>query len=94
MWWALLVLSATPTAVDAESMATKKQWDELYLAWASVKTDAVPDTDKKRVAKALGKGCVALLASDAVMAQSLGEKSVAFEVEVDTPLGLQAARRT
>ena len=53
-------------------MASKKQWDDLYLAWAAVKPDAVPADDKPRVAKALAKGCLALSASDAVMAQSLG----------------------
>ncbi len=73
-----LILTAAPTVADAEAMASKKQWDELYLAWAAVKPDAVPDTDKKRVAKALAKGCAALAPSDAVMAQSLGEKAIAF----------------
>jgi len=67
-------------------MASKKQWDELYLAWAAVKPAAVPEADKARVAKALAKGCVALSGSDAVMAQSLGEKAVAFAEDADAML--------
>jgi hypothetical protein len=83
---ALLALGAVPDAAEAEQLAAKKQWDELYLAWAKVKPDAVPQGDRKRVAKALGKGCGALLASDAVMAQSLGEKAVSLEPEADALL--------
>jgi hypothetical protein len=78
-----LLLSAAPTAADAEAMASKKQWDELYLAWAAQKPDAFADADKKRISKALAKGCAALAGNDAVMAQSLGEKAVMFSEEAD-----------
>lgn len=80
-----LLLCATPTVSEAEAMAAKKQWDELYLAWAAVKPDAVPEGDKKRVAKVLARGCTALSA-DPVMAQSLGEKAVAFAEDADAML--------
>lgn len=82
----LLLLGAAPTAGDAEQLAAKKQWDDLYLAWAAQKPDAFGDDDKKRIAKALGKGCVALASSDAVMAQSLGEKAVQFADDTEALL--------
>lgn len=81
-----LILTAAPTVAEAEAMAAKKQWDELYLAWAAVKPDAVPAGEKARLAKALAKGCAALLPSDAVMAQSLGEKAIAFANDADAML--------
>ncbi|MBL8957677.1 MAG: hypothetical protein JNK82_43280 [Myxococcaceae bacterium] len=83
---ALLILTAAPTVAQAEAMASKKQWDELYLAWAAVKPDAVPEGDRARVAKALSKGCAALASSDAVMAQSLGEKAVQLAEDADAML--------
>ncbi|MBK7863876.1 MAG: hypothetical protein IPJ65_35770 [Archangiaceae bacterium] len=83
---ALTLLTAAPTAADAERMAAKKQWDELYLAWAAVKVDAVPAGDRAKVARALAKGCVALSAGDAVMALSLGEKAVAFAEDAEALL--------
>ncbi len=80
------ILTATPTVAQAEAMANKKQWDELYLAWAAVKPDAVAGDDKPRVAKALAKGCTALLGSDPVMAGSLGEKAIALAEDPDAML--------
>jgi hypothetical protein len=72
------VLSAAPTAAQAEGFAGKAQWEELYLAFAAAAPTSYPAKDQAKVGKALTKGCEALLPSDAVMAFSLGEKAVAF----------------
>lgn len=74
----LLVLSAAPTAAGADAFARASQWEELYLAFAAVQPKGYAAKDQKRIAAALLKGCEALLPTDAVMAFSLGEKSVAF----------------
>ena len=74
----LLVVSAAPTASAAEGFARASQWEELYLAFAAVQPKGYAPKDQKRIATALLKGCEALLPADAVMAFSLGEKSVAF----------------
>ncbi len=79
-----LVLSAPPPASKAESLAAAKQWEELYLAFASASPKGYSKADAKKVAKALARGCEALVGEDAVMGYSLGEKSVAFE---DSPDG-------
>jgi len=75
----LVLLAAPPTAAGAESFAKAGQWEELYLAFAAVQPKGYAPKDKKRIAAALSSGCLALLPADAVMAYSLGEKSVAFE---------------
>jgi len=77
------LLAAAPPASKADSLAAGKQWEELYLAFAAVAPDGYGEADKKRVARALAQGCTALLAEDAVMAYSLGEKSVAFEASAE-----------
>lgn len=74
----VLLLSAAPSAQSADAFAKAQQWEELYLAFAAVSPKGYPAKDGKRIAAALSKGCDALLSSDAVMAYSLGEKSVAF----------------
>lgn len=74
----LLVLSGAPTAASADAFAKAAQWEELYLAFAAVQPKGYAAKDQKRIATALLKGCEALLTADAVMAFSLGEKSVAF----------------
>lgn len=74
----LLVLSGAPTAASADAFAKAAQWEELYLAFAAVQPKGYAAKDQKRIATALLKGCEALLPADAVMAFSLGEKSVAF----------------
>ncbi|MBL8917876.1 MAG: hypothetical protein JNJ54_03375 [Myxococcaceae bacterium] len=80
MFVALLTLSmaATPQAAQAEGFAARGEWEELYLAFAAAQPKAFKGKDGQRIARALQKGCDALLATDAVMAFSLGEKSVAF----------------
>ncbi len=74
----LLVLAGAPTAASADAFAKAAQWEELYLAFAAVQPKGYASKDQKRIATALQKGCEALLSADAVMAFSLGEKSVAF----------------
>lgn len=79
--WSLcvgLVLAGSPGASAAEAFAKAQQWEELYLAFAAADPKAFSPKDQQRVAKRLAQGCDALLGSDAVMAYSLGEKSVAF----------------
>lgn len=71
-------LAAAPTAAQAAAFAQKKQWEELYLAFAAASADGVPAGDRAKIGKALVAGCLALQGDDPVMAYSLGEKSVAF----------------
>lgn len=86
-----LCLTAAPSAAQAEAFAKGAQWEELYLAFAAVQPKGYSAKDGKRVALALAKGCEALVASDAVMAVSLGEKSVAF---ASTPGAVVCAARS
>lgn len=81
VWSLAVLLAAAPTAQSAETFAKAQQWEELYLAFAAVSPKGYPAKDGKRIAQALSKGCDALLPADAVMAYSLGEKSVAFVSE-------------
>ncbi len=78
---ALLCAAPTPppTAAKAEAMVKDKQWEDLYLAFATATPASYAKGDLPRLAKALSAGCAALLADDAVLANSLGEKSVVFE---------------
>lgn len=76
-----VLLAAAPTAQSADTFAKAQQWEELYLAFAAVSPKGYSAKDGKRIAQALSKGCDALLPADAVMAYSLGEKSVAFVSE-------------
>lgn len=76
-----VILAAAPTAQSADTFAKAQQWEELYLAFAAVSPKGYAAKDGKRIALALSKGCDALLSADAVMAYSLGEKSVAFVSE-------------
>lgn len=80
---ALIVLSAAPPAAKAEAMASAKQWEELYLAFAAAAPKDYGAPDKKKVGAALAKGCTALEADDAVMAYSLGEKAIEFDANAD-----------
>lgn len=82
----ILAGAPPPNAAKAEALARDAQWDELYLAFASVKPEAVAKGDRPKVAQALAQGCVALLPTDAVLAQSLGDKSLAFGGPVDAVL--------
>ncbi|MDX2013973.1 MAG: hypothetical protein SFW67_27495 [Myxococcaceae bacterium] len=83
-------LVAAPTAGQAEALAAKAQWEELYLAFAAAAPDGFSAKDQARVARALTKGCEALLPSDGVMAFSLGEKAVAFQ---SSPLAVVCTAR-
>jgi hypothetical protein len=78
---ALLCAAPTPptTLAKAEAMVKDKQWEDLYLAFATAAPSAYQKSELPRLAKALSTGCAALLADDAVLANSLGEKSVVFE---------------
>ncbi len=74
----LLALGAAPTASEAGRLAAAKQWEELYLAFAAASPDSASKAERPKIAAALLKGCTALQGDDPVMANSLGEKSVAF----------------
>jgi hypothetical protein len=78
-----VALTAAPTAAQAATFARAKQWEELYLAFAAATPDASSKTDRPKIAQALLAGCRALEVDDAVMAFSLGEKSVAFAPSAD-----------
>ncbi|RKH05100.1 hypothetical protein D7X74_34865 [Corallococcus sp. CA047B] len=76
---ALLLLAAAPPPQKAKELAAQKQWEELYLAFAAASPSDYPEAQRPGVAAPLLKGCEALLAEDAVMAYSLGERAVAFQ---------------
>lgn len=78
-----LAVTAAPTGAQASSLAKSKQWEELYLAFAAANPEAASKKDRPVIAKALLEGCVALQGDDAVMAFSLGEKSVAFQASAE-----------
>ncbi|SET34019.1 peptidase MA family metallohydrolase [Stigmatella erecta] len=85
-----LVLAASPPLERAQQLAQQKAWEELYLAYATASPQDYPEAQRKAIAKPLLKGCEALLAGDAVMAYSLGERAVAFE---ETAPGLKCLVR-
>ncbi|RKG78909.1 peptidase MA family metallohydrolase [Corallococcus terminator] len=76
---ALLLLAAAPPPQKAKELAAQKQWEELYLAYAAASPSDYEEAQRPGVAGPLLKGCEALLAEDAVMAYSLGERAVAFQ---------------
>ena len=78
-----LILAAAPPASKAESLASSRAWEELYLAFAAAQPKDYGEPDRKKLAVALSKGCAALEAEDAVMAYSLGEKAADFEPIAD-----------
>ena len=78
-----LAVTAAPNAAQAISFAKAKQWEELYLAFAAANPEASAKGDRPKIAQALLSGCLALQVDDAVMAFSLGEKSVAFGPTAD-----------
>lgn len=78
-----LSLAAAPTAAQATALAKAKSWEELYLAFAAISADSVSKADRPKIASALLKGCLALEGDDAVMAYSLGEKSVELAATAD-----------
>ena len=88
---ALLLLAAAPPAQKAKELAAHKEWEELYLAFAAADPSAYPEPQRPSVAAPLLKGCEALLAEDAVMAYSLGERAVAFQ---ETAGGLRCLARS
>ncbi|WP_224364119.1 peptidase MA family metallohydrolase [Hyalangium versicolor] len=75
----LLLAAAPPPASKAQQLAKDKAWEDLYLAYSSVDPKGYPPAERKAIAGPLLKGCEALVANDAVMAYSLGERAVAFE---------------
>ncbi|MFB1479938.1 peptidase MA family metallohydrolase [Corallococcus sp. RDP092CA] len=88
---AVLLLAAAPPAQKAKELAAHKEWEELYLAFAAADPAAYPEPQRPQVAGPLLKGCEALLADDAVMAYSLGERAVAFQ---ETAGGLRCLARS
>lgn len=88
---AAFLLAAAPPAQKAQELAHDGAWEELYLAYSAADPKGYPAAQRHSVAGPLLKGCEALAASDAVMAYSLGERSVAFE---ETAGGLKCVART
>lgn len=76
----LLVLTASPPpASKALALEKAAQWDDLYLAFASAPPASYSKSERPKIAGALARGCAALLGEDAIMAYSLGERSVVFQ---------------
>lgn len=78
-----LTLAAPPSAAQAVTFAKNKQWEELYLGFAAASPDGVSKGDRAKIGQALAAGCLALQGDDAVMAFSMGEKSVTFNPSAD-----------
>jgi hypothetical protein len=74
-----LLLAAAPPPQRAQQLARSKAWEELYLAYSAADPKGYSGADRKAIAGPLLQGCEALLASDAVMAYSLGERAALFE---------------
>jgi Peptidase MA superfamily len=85
-----LLLTAAPPPARAQQLAKSKAWEDLYLAYSAADPSGYPDADRKAIAGPLLKGCEALAGNDAVMAYSLGERSVAFE---ESAAGLRCLAR-
>lgn len=79
----VVTLSAAPTAAQATSFAKAKNWEELYLGFATATPESASKNDRPKIASALLQGCLALQGDDPVMAYSLGERSVAFTPSAD-----------
>ena len=74
-----LLLAAAPSAQQAQQLAQSKSWEDLYLAYSAADPKGYSEADRKAISGPLLKGCEALVGNDAIMAYSLGERSVAFE---------------
>jgi hypothetical protein len=85
-----LLLTASPPPGRAQQLAKSKAWEDLYLAYSAADPNGYSDADRKAIAAPLLKGCEALAGKDAVMAYSLGERSVAFE---ESAAGLRCLAR-
>jgi hypothetical protein len=88
---ALLSANPPPPPAQAQKLAARKAWEELYLAYSSVDAKGYAAPQRRAIAASLLEGCEALAASDAVMAYSLGERAVAFD---ETAPGLRCLSRT
>ena len=92
---AALLLAAPANVATAKALAAKQRWDQLYLAFAAGKPDSFPAKDRAAISSALTHGCEAVLASDAVMAYSLGDRAAAFDPSPPALLCLaHGARKT
>jgi len=81
-----LLLAASPPSTQATELAGKKDWAELYLAFASAKPGGYPESERAEIATALVKGCASLLASDPVLASSLAETGARFAPSPESAL--------
>lgn len=92
---AALLLAAAPTtpAQKAKDLSGRKEWEELYLAFASGDEKTVPEEQRATVSSALVKGCQALMKDDAVMAYSMGERAAVYEESAPALRCLASAAR-
>ena len=81
-----LLLAAAPPSSQATELAGKKDWAELYLAFASAKPGEYPEQERAAIATALVQGCTSLLSSDPVLASSLAETGARFHPSPDASL--------
>jgi hypothetical protein len=76
----LALFAASPaTAARAHELAAAQSWEELYLAFSATDPKPYSAKDRAAIASDLQKGCAALLEADAVMAYSLGDRSIVFK---------------
>jgi hypothetical protein len=85
------VLTAAPQPQRAQELAASGAWEELYLGFSAADPKGYPAAQRRSIAGPLLKGCEALATSDAVMAYSLAERSVAFD---ETAGALKCLART
>ena len=72
----LLALGAAPTASEANKLASGKQWEELYLAFAAASPESASKTDRPKIAAAL------------LSSERLELANVPDVIDVDTMLAL------
>lgn len=79
----MLLSAPLPPASQARQLAESKKWDDLYLAFSSVRPDGYPAADRQTIGAALLDGARGLAGVDPVMAVSLAERAVVFHESVD-----------
>lgn len=89
------VLHVAPPAAKATELAREKAWDQLLLAFATLKQGEVSKKDAGQIARAFTEGCMALTADDAILAFDLGKHAAALEPNPEALLcWARAARAT
>lgn len=79
-----VLLSAQPTSAEASTLAQKRDWPSLYLAFAQAEASAYSDADRKAIGERLRQGCEGLRGDDEVLAMTIAERAYAFHPTHET----------